>query len=143
MAKGNVSGAAVQFKVHFKPTDVGARVIERMGRPYLDKSAELRRLIELGFASEQAGFILDGTELRNGGRVWLAYPASAANSILQNIHPHPTQSQATSSNESSESSSDPYDAAQGTVETLPPYGGLSVDVGDGGMRANLRRLSNI
>jgi hypothetical protein len=57
MAKSNVSGAAVQFKVHLKPTDVGARVIERMGRPHLDKSAELRRLIELGFAAEQAGFI--------------------------------------------------------------------------------------
>lgn len=143
MAKGNVSGAAVQFKVHLKPTDVGARVIERMGRPHLDKSAELRRLIELGFAAEQAGFILDGTELRNGGRVWLADPVSAGHSILQNIHPHPTQSQAASSNESSESSSNPYDAAHGTAATLPPSGDLSVDVGDGGMRANLRRLSNI
>jgi hypothetical protein len=36
----------------------------------LDTSVELRRLIELSYAAEQAGFILDGTMLRNGGRVW-------------------------------------------------------------------------
>jgi hypothetical protein len=36
----------------------------------MDKSAELRRLVELGMAAELAGFSLDGTVLRFGGRVW-------------------------------------------------------------------------
>jgi hypothetical protein len=75
MAKGNPNSVAVQFKVHLKPTEVGALVMKRLERPHLDKSAELRRLIELGFAAEQAGFILDGTVLRNGGRVWDVKPS--------------------------------------------------------------------
>lgn len=74
MAKGNANGAAVQYKVHLKPTDVGVRVMKRMERPHLDKSAELRRFIELGYAAEQAGFILDGTVLRHAGRMWDTQP---------------------------------------------------------------------
>lgn len=57
-------------KVTLRATPVGARVIQRLELPNLDKSAELRRLVELGFAAELAGFTLDGTVLRFGGRVW-------------------------------------------------------------------------
>lgn len=74
MAKDNSQGAGVQYKVLLKPTDVGLLVMRRMERPHLDKSAELRRLIELGYAAEQAGFILDGTVLRHAGRVWDLQP---------------------------------------------------------------------
>lgn len=74
MAKGNPNGAAVQYKVHLKPTEVGMLVMKRMERPHLDKSAELRRFIELGYAAEQAGFILDGTVLRHAGRTWDTQP---------------------------------------------------------------------
>jgi hypothetical protein len=74
MAKGNPNSVAVQYKVHLKPTEVGALVMRRMERPHLDKSAELRRFIELGYAAEQAGFILDGTILRHGGRTWDTQP---------------------------------------------------------------------
>lgn len=74
MAKDNSQGTGVQYKVLLKPTDVGLLVMRRMERPHLDKSAELRRLIELGYAAEQAGFILDGTVLRHGGRRWDVQP---------------------------------------------------------------------
>lgn len=57
-------------KVTLRATPVGARVIQRLELPNIDKSAELRRLVELGFAAELAGFTLDGTVLRFGGRVW-------------------------------------------------------------------------
>jgi hypothetical protein len=57
-------------KVTLRATPAGARVIQRLELPNIDKSAELRRLIELGFAAELAGFTLDGTVLRFGGRVW-------------------------------------------------------------------------
>jgi hypothetical protein len=74
MAKGNPNSAAVQFKVHLKPTEIGMHVMKRMERPHLDKSAELRRFIELGYAAEQAGFILDGSVLRHAGRTWDIQP---------------------------------------------------------------------
>lgn len=74
MAKGNPNSAAVQFKVHLKPTEIGLHVMKRMERPHLDKSAELRRFIELGYAAEQAGFILDGSVLRHAGRIWDIQP---------------------------------------------------------------------
>ena len=57
-------------KVTLRVTPVGARVIQRLELPNIDKSAELRRLVELGFAAELAGFTLDATVLRFGGRVW-------------------------------------------------------------------------
>ena len=78
MAKDNPKGAAVQYKVHLKPTEVGSLVIKRMERPHADKSVELRRYIELGYAAEQAGFILDGTILRHAGRVWDTQPNFSA-----------------------------------------------------------------
>lgn len=74
MAKDNPQVVAAQYKVLLKPTDVGLLVMKRMERPHLDKSAELRRLIELGYAAEQAGFILDGTVLRHAGRAWDTQP---------------------------------------------------------------------
>ncbi|MFC5550276.1 hypothetical protein [Massilia aerilata] len=77
MAKDNSQGSGVQYKVLLKPTDVGLLVMKRMERPHLDKSAELRRLIELGYAAEQAGFILDGTILRHAGRMWETQPEFA------------------------------------------------------------------
>lgn len=61
---------SVQEKVTIRPTPIGARVIQRLGIPHIDKSGELRRLLELGFAAELAGFCLDGSVLRHGGRVW-------------------------------------------------------------------------
>ena len=74
MAKGDPNSVTVQYKVHLKPTEIGRLVIERLQRPHLDVSPELRRFIELGYAAEQAGFILDGTVLRHAGRAWDAQP---------------------------------------------------------------------
>jgi hypothetical protein len=74
MAKGNPNSATVQYKVHLKPTEIGLLVIKRLERPHMDVSPELRRLIELGYAAEQAGFILDGTVLRHAGRSWETQP---------------------------------------------------------------------
>lgn len=48
--------------------------MKRMDRPHLDKSTELRRCIELGYAAEQAGFIVDGMVLRRAGRIWESQP---------------------------------------------------------------------
>lgn len=69
MAKDTRSSSK-QEKVTLRATPVGSRVMERLSLPNIDKSAELRRFIELGYACEQAGFILDGETLRHGGRVW-------------------------------------------------------------------------
>jgi len=74
MAKDNSQGSGAQYKVLLKPNDIGLLVMKRMERPHQDKSAELRRLIELGYAAEQAGFILDGTILRHAGRMWETQP---------------------------------------------------------------------
>ena len=52
---------------------LGACNQPRRGAPALT-TAELRRLIELGYAAEQAGFILDGTILRYAGRAWDTQP---------------------------------------------------------------------
>ena len=65
---------ARQEKVTLRETPMGSRVINRLALPNIDKSAELRRLIELGIACELAGFILDGETLRQGGRVWEMQP---------------------------------------------------------------------
>lgn len=74
MAKGDPNSVTVQYKVHLKPTAIGRLVIERLERPHLDVSPELRRFIELGYAAERAGFILDGTVLRHAGRMWDMQP---------------------------------------------------------------------
>jgi hypothetical protein len=74
MAKDKPQGSTAQYKVLLKPTDIGLLVMRRLSRPHVDKSTELRRLIELGYAAEQAGFILDGTALRHAGRMWDTQP---------------------------------------------------------------------
>lgn len=74
MTKDTQARASRQEKVTLRATPVGARVIERLSLPNIDKSAELRRLIELGFACEQAGFILAGEVLRQAGRAWDVQP---------------------------------------------------------------------
>lgn len=74
MAKGNPNSATVQYKVNLKPSEIGLLVIKRLERPHVDVSPELRRLIELGYAAEQAGFSLDGTVLRHAGRSWDIQP---------------------------------------------------------------------
>lgn len=81
MAKDNAQGVGVQYKVLLKPNEVGLLVMKRMERPHLDKSAELRRLVELGYAAEQAGFILDGTVLRHAGRAWETQPDFSTQAI--------------------------------------------------------------
>lgn len=80
MAKDIPEGSTAQYKVLLKPTDIGLFVLKRLQRPHLDKSAELRRLVELGYAAEQAGFILDGTVLRHGGKRWETQPDLAGDS---------------------------------------------------------------
>lgn len=87
MAKDKSEASTAQYKVLIRPTDVGLFVMKRLQRPALDKSAELRRLIELGYAAEQAGFILDGTILRNGGRVWDVQPVLASEGDRQQSKP--------------------------------------------------------
>jgi hypothetical protein len=74
MAKDDAEVSAVQVKVLLKPNEIGLHVMRRLERPHMDKSAELRRFIELGYAAEQAGFILDGTVLRHAGRAWPMQP---------------------------------------------------------------------
>lgn len=59
--------------------------MKRMERPHLDKSAELRRFIELGYAAEQAGFILDGTVLRHAGRMWDTQPDLSSQGLNQTV----------------------------------------------------------
>lgn len=74
MAKDDPELASGQQKVSLRPTEIGLLVMRRLARPHTDKSAVLRHLIELGYACERAGFILDGTVLRHGGRVWDVQP---------------------------------------------------------------------
>lgn len=88
MAKENPQSSTMKYKVLLRPTAIGVLVMDRLQRPHLDMSAELRRLIELGYAAEQSGFILDGTVLRHAGRVWDTQPelcvdASASVSVSE------------------------------------------------------------
>lgn len=140
MAKGNPNSMAVQYKVHLKPTEVGALVIKRMERLHLDKSAELRRFIELGYAAEQAGFILDGTVLRHAGRTWDTQPDFA---VL------PEQSDDRTAGEGQPrgqrqvgSPSKPTSHHGNVVDAVPGDDGVEgVDVKTPSLRANLRGIS--
>jgi hypothetical protein len=140
MAKGNPNSAAIQYKVHLKPTEVGALVIKRMERPHLDKSAELRRFIELGYAAEQAGFILDGTVLRHAGRTWDTQPDFAVS---------PEQSDDCTAGEGQPgaqrrvgSPSKPTSHHGKLVDAVPGNDGVEgVDVKTSSLRANLRGIS--
>lgn len=87
MAKGDPNSVTVQYKVHLKPTEIGRLVIERLARPHLDVSPELRRFIELGYAAERAGFILDGTVLRHAGQAWDTQPDLTAERSAQEPRP--------------------------------------------------------
>lgn len=138
MAKGNANGAAVQYKVHLKPTDVGMRVMKRMERPHLDKSAELRRFIELGYAAEQAGFILDGTVLRHAGRMWVTQPdfnSNALNSVVQVPTASSPRPADTDSGDLTGTAAGAVAASADTIAAEAPSAGRS------GLRGNLRKLS--
>lgn len=80
---------ARQEKVTLRETPMGSRVINRLALPNIDKSAELRRLIELGIACELAGFILDGETLRQAGRVWEIQPQVLESSATESIGTSP------------------------------------------------------
>jgi hypothetical protein len=88
---------STQEKITLRPTPVGRRVMQRLSIPHTDKSGELRRLIELGFAAELAGFILDGETLRFGGRVWDLRPdlelGTAASTTIISHTPSSTAAQ--------------------------------------------------
>lgn len=138
MAKGNANGAAVQYKVHLKPTDVGVRVIKRMERPHLDKSAELRRFIELGYAAEQAGFILDGTVLRHAGRMWDTQPdfsLNASNSVVQSPT---TSAPRPADKESGDLAGNAPGAVAASADTIAAE---APSARGSGLRGNLRKLS--
>lgn len=66
--------ASIVEKLTVRPTEIGLHIIERLERKGADKSAWLRQLLELGFACQQAGFILDGSVLRHAGSVWHVQP---------------------------------------------------------------------
>jgi hypothetical protein len=146
MAKDNPEASTAQYKVLIRPTDVGLLVMKRLQRPALDKSAELRRLIELGYAAEQAGFILDGTTLRNGGRVWDVQPVLASEGGREQSKAAKAEATATPR------STSPTGGADSAVES-PTKAEASID-GEAttrteaksgactGLRANLRKLSN-
>lgn len=147
MAKDNPEGATAQYKVLIRPTDVGLLVMKRLQRPALDKSAELRRLIELGYAAEQAGFILDGTILRNGGRVWDVQPVLANEAGPGQCKPAKAVKECAAPGSTSPSSgADAAVESPGMPETpVKDEATSGNDVQGGGttgLRANLRRLSN-
>jgi hypothetical protein len=91
MAK-NAQTRSRQEKITLRETPVGSRVIRRLAVPNIDKSAELRRLIELGFACEQAGFILDGEVLRQAGRAWDIQPKFDQELVAATMAERPTTS---------------------------------------------------
>jgi hypothetical protein len=145
MAKDNPHGATVQYKVLLKPTDIGLLVMKRMERPHLDKSAELRRLIELGYAAEQAGFILDGTVLRHAGRMWDTQPdlkrpgheSALAESSVNGTTPNPRPARPKSKTESAELSTN--EASGGVVQQTGQSNSTPGETS--GLRRNLRGLS--
>lgn len=146
MAKDNPEASTTQYKVLIRPTDVGLLVMKRLQRPALDKSAELRRLIELGYAAEQAGFILDGTILRNGGRVWDVHPVLASEGGREQSKTAKAEATATPSSTSSTGGAD--SAVESPIKADTSVDGeattrTKAKSGAGtDLRANLRKLSN-
>lgn len=137
---------SVQEKVTIRPTPIGARLIQRLGIPHIDKSGELRKLLELGFAAELAGFSLDGNILRHGGRVWdlrsdLEHVAGEQGSMTTPRPPTPLPSEAAGGAADPKSvpaaavekQSTPLPKAQGAAESEPHQ--------ESPLRANLRGLS--
>ena len=112
MTKDNLEVATAQYKVLINPADIGLLVMKRLQRPSLDKSAELRRLIELGYSAEQAGFILDETILKNGVQVWDVQPVLVSESDLEH----------TNTAESAKAAAPAQGAASSTNEADPETG---------------------
>jgi hypothetical protein len=141
MAKDNPDGMTAQYKVFIRPTDVGLLVMQRLQRPALDKSAELRRLIELGYAAEQAGFILDGTILKNGGRVWDIQPVLVNQDRPARVGPNEQAQIVTCTPEVaiSVASSGTGSKAHAVNDEKTPSGTKTTK--SAGLRANLRNLS--
>lgn len=69
-----------QFRLIVRPTVVGEEIIARLEAQGVDRTAESRRWLELGFAAEQAGFRLDGSQLRYADRAWETQPRLAEQS---------------------------------------------------------------
>jgi hypothetical protein len=144
MAKGDPNSVTVQYKVHLKPTEVGLLVMKRLERPHLDVSPELRRFIELGYAAEQAGFMLDGTVLRHAGRLWDIQPdlSAPAQSDTAPVVDKPSTGQTRSAARLSKPK--PASAAVGTADTgAEPVGekGSAAEATGSSLRANLRGIS--
>jgi hypothetical protein len=110
---------SIQEKVTIRPTPLGARVIQRLGIPHMDKSGELRRLLELGFAAELAGFSLDGTVLRHGGRVWDLRSELEQNFARGHESAMPPQASASSGSETASAATDPKAVATLAVDQQP------------------------
>lgn len=133
-------------KVTLRATPIGSRVIERLDIPNMDKSAEVRRLAELGMAAELAGFSLDGTVLRFGGRVWDLRP-ELEQARTAHQEPVPVKESASASavvalNADSASHSGELPLAQASGGNGAGDSSLeNTDVGDSPLRANLRSLS--
>ena len=72
-------------KVRFilRPTVVGEAIMDRLSAPGVDRAAESRRWIELGFAAEQAGFRMDGSQLRHADRAWHVQPELAERAAVR------------------------------------------------------------
>jgi len=64
-----------KIRFQLRPTIVGEAIMDRLSAQGVDRNAESRRWIELGFAAEQAGFRLDGVELRHADRAWHVQPS--------------------------------------------------------------------
>lgn len=112
MAKDNPEVATAQYKVLIRRTDVGLLVMKRLQRPPLDKSAERRGLMELAYAAEQAGFILDLTILKNGVQVWDVQPLLVSEAGLEH----------TETAESTKAAAPAQEAASSTREADPAAG---------------------
>lgn len=138
---------SVQEKVTIRPTPIGARVIQRLGIPHMDKSGELRRLLELGFAAELAGFSLDGSVLRHGGRVWDLRSDLEQNVAGEHRSMTTQPSPASSASEAADGATDPRSvpaAVEKQPTTLPEAQGAAEPAAhqESPLRANLRGLSS-
>lgn len=138
--------ASIVEKLTVRPTEIGVHIIERLERKGADKSAWLRHLLELGFACEQAGFILDGSVLRHAGSVWHIQPqlSSAGNALELQAGPTPAPiakaaPQAAMHEPAAEAASKP-------AASLSPAVGTKVDCdppsASSGLSARLRGLSS-
>lgn len=65
------------FRLFLRPTVIGGLIIERLTAPGVDRQAESRRWMELGFAAEQAGFRLDGAAICQADRTLAALTAES------------------------------------------------------------------